>query len=286
MNKLDELKKEYESINASEMFKEKIKKSIKKEKGYVRMIKKVSAITIGAAAALVITFNCIPSLTIAASDVPILGSVVRVITFGRFEAKDNGYEATVVTPKIEGLLDKELEDKLNNEFKENSQAVIAAFEKDVAELKKEFGDEEVHMGVESNYTVRTDNDNILAIDAYILNYAGSSYTKHSFYNIDKKAGKLLELKDLFKNGADYVTPISKYIADEMDRMNREENGMFWVGTQENGIEGFENIKEDQNFFINDNGNIVICFDKYDVAAGAQGCPEFEIPKSIVIDIIK
>ncbi|MDY3927926.1 MAG: RsiV family protein [Clostridia bacterium] len=46
------------------------------------------------------------------------------------------------------------------------------------------------------------------------------------------------------------------------------------------------MKEDQNFYINDSGNIVICFDKYEVAAGAQGCPEFEIPKSVVESINK
>ena len=204
-----------------------------------------------------------------------------------YETSDKGYQAKVVTPKIEGLLDKDLEKKLNDEFKENADAVISAYEQDVRKLKEEFGDETIHMGVESNYIVKTDNENILALDVYLLNIAGSSSTKHTFYTIDKKTGELLTLKGLFKDDADYVTALSDCIRDEMIRQNKEEQGMFWIdGVTEESFEGFKQIKPDQNFYINDDGRIVICFDKYDVAAGAQGSPEFIIPDNIVKDLLK
>ena len=237
------------------------------------------------AAAFILVVNCVPNLAYASSKIPVLGEIVRVVTFGRYEVENDNYGANVVTPKIEGLLNKELEDKLNNEFKENSQAVIAAFEKEIKELEKEFGND-FHTGVDANYVVRTDNDEILAIDTYIVNTVGSSSTKHSFYTIDKKKGILIELKDLFKENADYVTPISEYITDEMRKENKAGTKHFWIGNEDEFVEGFEKIKEDQNFFINDAGNIVICFDKYEVAPGAYGCPEFEIPQKVVKNIIK
>lgn len=246
-------------------------------------LKKTMYSAAGIAAAFVLMFNCIPSLAYAVSDIPILGDVVRVVTFGRFEVQEDGYEAKIVTPKIEGLLNKELEEKLNKEFQENANAVICAFEKDVKELKEVYGDD-FHLGVEANYTVRTDNEDILAIDSYIVNTVASSSTKHSFYNIDKKTGILIELESLFKKDADYVTPISEHIISEMRKQNEEGTGYFWV--DEDDIAPFEKIKEAQNFFINDNGNIVICFDKYEVAAGAQGCPEFEIPNEVIKNILK
>ena len=59
--------------------------------------------------------------------------------------------------------------------------------------------------------------------------------------------------------------------------------MFWVGDTE--IEGFEKIADDQKFYINNDGNIVICFQKYEVAAGAQGTPEFVIPNDVIADIL-
>lgn len=253
---------------------------------HTKLFKKIAFSALGMAAAFMLIFNCIPNLAYALSDVPLLRDVIRVVTFGRFEFQEDGYEAKVITPKIEGLLDKELEEKLNAEFQENADAVIGAFEKDVKELKEAFGEDTIHLGVEANYIVRTDNENVLAIDSYIINMAGSSYTKHSFYNIDKKTGTLIELNTLFKKNADYVTPISQYIISEMRKQNETDYGYFWIGKQEEGFDGFEKIKEDQNFFINDKGNIVICFDKYEVAAGAQGCPEFEIPNEVIKNILK
>lgn len=184
-------------------------------------------------------------------------------------------------PKIEGLLDPELEARLNEQFQENANAVIAAFEKDVKELKAQFGDETVHMGVDSGYMVKTDNDDILALDVYILNTAGSSSTKHTFYTIDKKTGTLLTLPGLFRDGADYVTPISAYIRSEMERLNRDEGGMFFLDGENTVFDGFTQIRPDQNFYINNDGNLVIAFDKYEVATGAQGSPEFVIPDEVI-----
>ena len=262
-------------------FREGEKKNMRKKS----KVKEIAFTLAAAAAVFALLVNLIPNLAYASSKIPVLGEIVRVVTFGRYEVKNNGYEANVVTPKIEGLLNKELEDKLNSEFKENSDAVIAAFEKDIKELEKEYGSD-FHMGVEANYVVRTDNDEVLAIDTYIVNLAGSSSTKHSFYTIDKKKGTLIELKDLFKKDADYITPISDYITEEMRKQNSEGTAYFWIGNEDEIVEGFERIKEDQSFFINNSGNIVICFDKYEVAPGAYGCPEFEIPREVIKKILR
>ena len=40
--------------------------------------------------------------------------------------------------------------------------------------------------------------------------------------------------------------------------------------------GFQGIKPDQSFFINDRGNPVIVFEKYEIAPGSMGIQEFEI----------
>lgn len=254
-----------------------------KKRGFT-MKRKIIYSAAGVAAAFVLVFNLAPNLAMAASKVPVLGAAVKIVTLGRYEVHEGGYDAKVITPKIEGLLDKETEDKLNSEFKENAAAVIAAFEEDIRDLKAEFGeDETIHMGVESNYTVRTDNDDVLALDCYLFSAAGSSFTKHSFYNIDKKSGKLITFESLFGN-EDYITPISEYITAEMRRQNDtgENQCPYWIaGEDESGFEGFEKISDKTGFYINGDGEIVICFDKYEVAPGAMGCPEFVIPKDVI-----
>ena len=276
-------KAEYESIHASESLEKRIT-SLSRLRKIRTVVLKTTATAACLAAVFVTALNISPRVAYAMSVIPVIKEVVSVVTFGKYEHKENGYEAKIVTPKIEGLLDKELEDKLNSEFKENANLIIAAYENDVKELKKEFGSETVHMSIESNYEVRTDNDKILALDVYIFTASGSSNTVHSFYNIDKTTGKLLKLSDMFKKDADYVTPISEYITSEMRRMNKEDGELFWIGDEQEFFDGFKKIKPDQNFYINNDGQIVICFDKYEVAAGACGCPEFVIPDGVVADI--
>lgn len=286
MKELEKIRKDYENIKASPQLRKRVQNTIKKQSAKSIILKSFVSAAACFILVSVLAVNLSDKLAYAMSDIPVLSSVVRVITFGRYENSDNGYEAKVLVPKIEGLLDKELEDRLNNEFRENADSVIAAYERDVKALKKEFGDETIHMSIESNYEIKTDNDDILALDVYIFYASGSSSTKHSFYTIDKRTGELLTLEGLFRKDSDYVSVLSEYIKGEMKRLNEEEEGMFWIDGEEDIFDGFSKISPEQNFYINDEGNIVICFDKYEVAAGAQGSPEFEIPSDVIKDIRK
>ena len=236
------------------------------------------------AASFVLMVNCIPSLAYAASDMPILGDIVRVVTFGRFEVAEENYEAKITTPKIEGLLNKELENKLNKELADSANTIIAAFEDDIKKMSELYGDNNFHLSVNADYEVKTDNEDILAVNFYFTTIEASAVTANRFYNIDKKSGELITLDSLFKKDADYVTPISNYILSEMKKQNDDGTGFYFLDGEEE--QRFTKIRNDQHFYINNAGNIVICFDEYEVAAGAQGCPEFKIPKEIIKDILK
>ena len=273
------MKEEYDNIYASEELKKRIRTTLKKRKRALWMQRMAASLALFLLAG-VISLNMSSGFAYAVAEVTGLQGLVRIVTFSKYEFKEDGYEAKVEVPKIEGLLDPEMEEELNRIFRENGEAVIQAFEADVRELKKEFGDETVHMGLEYNYQIKTDNEDVLALDIYLFQAAGSSSTVHSFYNIDKKTGKLISLESLFSEGSDYVKTISAYIRQEMDRQNREEEGMFWL-EEETEEWNFKEISPDQNFYINDQGQLVICFDKYEVAAGAAGSPEFIIPDSII-----
>lgn len=273
-------KNEYEQIKASGKLKERIEKTMKKE-SRKHKAKLCGGMAAGIIAVGIAGLNIFPELAYAMSDIPVIGSAVKVVTFERYVHKDDGYDAEVSTPQLNGLADKKLEKKLNREFKENAKKIISQYEKDVKEIKEQFGDETVHMGLSSDYIVKTDNDDILAIDLYILITAGSSSTVHSFYTIDKKSGELLTLEGLFKKDADYVDILSDYIKSEMKRENEENGGYYEL----DGEFAFKKIKKDQNFYINSDGCLVICFDKYEVAAGAQGSPEFVIPDEVIENIL-
>ncbi|KPU44292.1 anti-sigma-V factor RsiV [Oxobacter pfennigii] len=280
--RLEELKTEYKNIKAPERLKVRISRIIK-----IRFIMKKVIKSAACAAVFLGVFigalNGIPAFAKSMASISGMEPVVKILTFGRYQINDGNFSADVVTPKIEGLLDKELQDRINNDFKENANLIISEFEKDYKEIKK--ADPEAHMGIEYNYQILTDNDNILAIDVYLLNTVGSSSTIHKFYTINKKNGELLTLPSLFKENADYVNVLSQYILSEMKRQNEAGENMFWL-EEDSFAEPFTQIKPDQNFYIDNRGDLVICFDKYEVAPGASGSPEFIIPKDIISNILE
>ena len=284
-NPMKKWKEEYENIKADDTLKNRLGQTIRTEKrkrglrrGWMSAAACLCLFTAG--------LNASPTLAYAMSQVPVMDSVVRVLTLNRYEVNEGNYQASVVTPQIEGLLDKDLENRLNAEFQENADAIIAAFEQTVKELEETAGKDNFYEELSYDYTVKTDNDEYLSLEFTLFEARGSSWEKHTFYTIDKKTGQLLEFRDLFREGADYITPINAYISGEMERMNREEGGMFFLEGQSDSQNVFRTIGDSPKFYINADGNIVICFDEYEVAAGAQGSPAFVIPQDVVKDILK
>ncbi len=285
MTDWDKMLAAHKEVTASKELKERVQKIMRKKNNSVlRVIGSIAAGFVAATVIFVGALNVSPVFAKSMSGV-ISDDFVKVLTFGRYEynVEDDGFVAEVDIPKIEGLLDKELEDTLNAAFQDNANAVIAEFEANVKELQQAFPNEEVNMGVKQGFIIKTDNADILAMDVYLLSVAGSSSTVHSFYTVDKNTRELLTLSGLFKDGADYVTVLSDYLVQTMREANEnEEYPIYWV--DDDMVENFESIKPDQNFYINNDGQLVICFDKYEVAPGAYGSPEFVIPIEVIKDI--
>lgn len=281
--KLEDMKEDYMNIKASDELRLRVSETINEYNNKTVKKRSAAGIAAGVAIALVATLNLNESFASTLSEVPGMSGIVKVLTLGKYSFKDGGYEINIVTPRIEGLLDKELEDKINQDFKENADSVIAAFEEDVRALKEKYPGENVHFGMDSGYLIKTDNDDYLAIDVYLVNTVGSSSTIHKFYTIDKKNGTVVTLESLFKPDADYVEVLNKYLLEEMKRQNEIEPDTYWIDHE--SMSSFESIRKDQGFYINSDGKIVICFDKYEIAPGYIGSPEFVIPDEVIKDII-
>ena len=109
--------------------------------------------------------------------------------------------------------------------------------------------------------------------------------RYRIYHIDKKKDRIIILSDLFVSD-NFKDRISNEIKRQMISKMKEDNSVvYWVN---NEIEewNFEVIEENQEFYFSKDGNIVIVFDKYEVAPGAMGAPEFEINKDIYKEILK
>lgn len=66
----------------------------------------------------------------------------------------------------------------------------------------------------------------------------------------------------------------------------DENISYWLDEEIEPEMNFVQIKENQNFYLNEQGAIVICFDEYEVAPGYMGLVEFTIEMDVLTDIIK
>lgn len=264
----EKAKEKYEKIKASDKLKLEVDNMFKEK---ISILKIVTSSVAAAVVTFTIALNVSPVFAGTVASNKFMKPIVTILTGNRYEFNEDNMQANIVTPVIKGISDKEVENKINAEIEEMSKQLIADFERDSKDLKEI--DENAHLGIESNYIVKTDNDEVLSIDIYVVNTVGSSSTIHKFYNINKLTGEEITLEDKFKNDENYLETISKYIEKEMKKQNNESEYDLYFATYD---EVYELVSEKQSFYINENGNVVIVFDKYEVGPGSTGCPEFEI----------
>lgn len=249
---------------------------------------KVIAWTAAAAVtAIVILPNTSPQAAYAMSQIPILGNVIKVVTVREYNYESERFEAKINEVQLEqepsdgATADKTGESisAINESIEEMTNRLIARFEEQV-EAGESYG------GIYVDHQVVTDTDRWFTLRIDVAEVAGSGVQYQYYYHIDKTTGEIAGLKDLFKEGTDYITPISENIRKQMREQMAEDDYLFyWVEADETGWQ-FEKIKEDQNFYLNDQGQIVICFDEYEVAPGYMGLVEFTIEDEAVADILK
>lgn len=240
-----------------------------------------------AVAAVIIIPNVSPQAAYAMSQIPILGNVIKVVTIREYDYESERFEAKIDEVQLEQESSGDaVEDKtgesiatINESIEEMTERLIAQFEEQV-EMGESYG------GVYVDHQVMTDTDQWFTLRIDVAEVAGSGTQYQYYYHIDKTTGEIAGLKDLFKEGADYITPVSENIIKQMrEQMAEDDTLIYWVEADEIGWK-FEKIKEDQNFYLNDQGQIVICFDEYEVAPGYMGLVEFTIEDEAVADILK
>ncbi|MEK3911799.1 DUF3298 and DUF4163 domain-containing protein [Paenibacillus sp. FSL H7-0331] len=237
-----------------------------------------------AALLFVIGINTSTTVANAFSAIPGVESIVKVLTFKEYKIDEPYYNADVKVPAITNLDNKALELELNEKYLKENKQLYDEFQAEMESLKKN-GDG--HLGLDTGYEVKTDNDQLLSIGRYVVNTVGSSSTTMKYDTIDKTNQLLLNLPMLFKDDR-YMNVISDNIKEQMKaRMKADPNKIYWISTEKNDVptEEFMTIKKDQSFYINNEGKLVISFDKYEVAPGYMGITEFIIPTDVLADVL-
>lgn len=255
---------------------------------------KKRAIRFGAAAvAIVGAFLILPNTSAAIAhameQIPIIGQLVEVVTFRDYSYETDRNMADIEVPeiKLDGqVADSEVEEKLER----STEEINAEIQKITDGLIEEF---EANLEYEEGYQDIIVKSEILATEAdyftlKLICYqgAGSGYQWNYYYTIDLNTGERLQLKDIFQDGADYITPISENIKEQMQaQMDADEQVYYWLNDE---IEdwNFKAITDETSFYMNNQGNVVIGFDEGEVAPMYMGAVEFEIPAEVLQGIRK
>ena len=292
---LQSLQKEYLKKAMSEEQLSRLKMKMEEAKCENRKERRNARITriTATAAALAIVFialpNMSPTIAYAMEQMPIIGQFVKVVTFRNYEYEDEQHRAELDIPEI--VIDDQIQDEqLQSVLEDTTNEINAEIQKLSEELLDEFVN---HMREEMGYKELIVKSEVVATtqEYFTLKlscYQGeaSGYERDYFYTIDLISGKRLQLQDIFKEGADYITPISENIKEQMQsQMAKDENVLYWLADEMEEL-NFSGITEETNFYINEDDDVVISFNEGDVAPMYMGNVEFEIPAEVLQEIRK
>ena len=276
-------KKEYDGIVVPEDLREKMEEAVMRGKETRKKVRRFKLYRyVGSAAAVFAILLILPntSRTAAAAmqQIPVLGDFFKVVTIREYQVDEGRYQADVKVPEVvpeesDGVSEeaaeqaKETADAINFDIQKVTDELIEEFKSTMEEFEDGYGD------ILIDSEVLTDDEKWFSLDLVLYQGAGSGYERHRHYTIDKTTGKRAELSEFF--GEDYVKIISEEVKAQMrQRMKEDENQIYWIDYEDVPEWNFEAIAEDQDFYVNKDGKVVICFNEYEVAPGYMGCVEF------------
>ena len=267
--------------------------------------------------------NCTPAMAETLSEAPGLGAVIRVMdvrthalqwgdtslleevpvmggsagqTDGLMQSDIESPENTVLPEDQDSLLDvpedsqpMQPENENTGDTTENLNQQVETYIQQIREkflwyvTRKYNG----YVAEDTTYQILRDDEKLFSVlFETTINVGGSvQYSRH--FTLDKESKSVLELRDLFLEGSDYIQVISEEILRQMtQQVNEGQADYFIPGGIWSDEECFKEIAEDQNFYVNDDDELVIVFDEYEVAPGSMGMPEFVIPTEILSEILQ
>ncbi len=214
--------------------------------------------------------NCMPTLALALETVPVLGQAVRIVNLRTYSWNWGSSGVSVQVPVLDG------DPSAAGALEEKTEELIRQMQEHFREYasRKYQG----YTAEDAAYEVIRDDDTLLALCFRITINAGGSVDYNRYLTLDRQAGQVLELEDLFQPGSNYIFPISREIRAQMEEQSNAGGADYFLpGGIWSDEECFKSIAPDQNFYINDENQLVIVFDEYEVAPGSMGTPEFVIP---------
>lgn len=285
---MEDWKKEYGNIEVPKEMKDQIEEAVLRAQQNKKRIRKIRIWrTMGSVVAVLAIVLVLPntSRTAAAAmqQLPILGNFFKVVTVREYQVEEDRYIADVKVPEVVpdegtgiGEIPKETlkqaqktTEEINFDIQTVTDGLIEEFKENMAEYEDGYQD----IYIDSN--ILTDNEKWFSLELILYQGAGSGYERRRHYTIDKATGKRAELSDFY--GDNYIEAVSEEVKSQMrSQMEEDENVIYWIDQEDIPEWNFQSIQPDQDFYVDADGNIVVCFDEYEVAPGYMGYVEFTL----------
>ena len=291
---LNTLKEEYQNIKMNEEQKKELMKTMEKAKMDKR--RKTTNYKGILAAAAVTAFVVLPNTSAgvaqAMANIPVLGSLVQVVTFRNYEYEDGRHNAEIDVPEVlvedtnAGNVSEASKENLQSTSKEVNAEIRGIADKFVKEFEEGLKNEEGYHEVVVNSEIVETTEEYFTIKLMCFEAQASGVEWNYYYTIDLQSGERVELKDLFVAEADYKAVISENIKEQMkEQMAADENVIYFLEDEMDEF-NFKSITDETAFYLNADGEIVISFNEGDVAPMYMGVVTFTIPEEVVEGIRK
>ncbi len=275
-------KSKYENIEIPKELDLMINQTIEKEQGErVRRRVRKNWIAVAAALALFVTpLNVSQAFADTMAEIPVIGSIAKVLTFRAYTTESQELVAEVKIPEVAEMNNQAFEDKVNALIQGKVEATLEEAQERAQEYKEAYlatgGTEEEYearkIEAKVDYTVYARNQDTLSFMLFSYDSVAAAYAEYTYYNLDLEHDREWKLADLL--GENYVSVVTEGVKAQMAVQSEEEGLVFGDEVKADSWQ----VREDIDFYINEAGNPVIVFNKYEIGAGALGRLEYEIVK--------
>ncbi|MDP3488276.1 MAG: RsiV family protein [Bacillota bacterium] len=170
---------------------------------------------------------------------------------------------TVVYPQVAGLKSR-VQNRINTQLRRR-----------ICLLLRRQGQGQPNICLWGSNETQLNNNGVLSLTEDVYSYrqnAAHGLTMRTAATFDVVTGQVCGLSELFKTGADYITPISQEIRRQIDEQDIPL------------LREFTHIGPNQEYFLTET-NLVIYFQTYDYTPYYVGIPKFPIAIESLRDLI-
>lgn len=278
-------KSKYESIEIPEILSSVVDDAIdeglaaRRSSRIADTLRKISAVAAMFFVCFVILLNTSPVFAETAGELSVIGDLCRIFTFREYHFQDATKYVSVEIPKIDSTGKTDLERRVNLEIQKTISDRLAEFEARAKEYYEAYldtgGNPDDFTPLELTIEYEIKHIGLEYVSFVILQFEGypSAYNYDFYYNIDVQNGRALTLRDLL--GSDYRRIAAESMEAVAAGWDAETRALLWQDVSYEDL-----LSENTDFYLNNNGQIVIVIPKYEAACGAAGTLEFTLPADI------